>query len=360
MNSSLRQTQVRTGARAGETLLPVSILQRHCDCGQHTIAGGECDECGKKHLSLQRASRNSGLGTRNSGGATPIVHEVLHSPGQPLDAATRAFFEPRFGHDFSRVRVHVDGSATQSARAVKALAYTVGNDVVFGAGRYAPTTSAGRTLLAHELTHVVQQSNSQRPALQKASEGTETGAAEEEARTAANTVAAGEEATPADTGEKKKTPASCTRTIFSEGTCAFLVANSRFICCDPVNGIERKGRKTDIDGNPCPSEKFTPIFTCDSKCGKALTKGCDDNDNWMAVPNNQFTRSQCGDIWTICANGKSTTGYVRDHSVTQTRFEVSPKIQNDLGVTVGSSFKGAIYRPGAKQSAIDKDTCCNS
>jgi hypothetical protein len=88
----------------------------------------------------------------------PIVHEVLRSPGQPLDPATRAFAEPRFGYDFSGVRVHADRHAAESARAVNALAYTVGQDVVFGSGRYAPGISAGRRLLAHELAHVVQQS----------------------------------------------------------------------------------------------------------------------------------------------------------------------------------------------------------
>jgi hypothetical protein len=86
-----------------------------------------------------------------------IVHEVLRSPGQPLDAAARAFFEPRFGHDFSQVRVHADGRAAESARAVNAFAYTVGRDVVFGAGQYGPHTHHGKRLLAHELTHVVQQ-----------------------------------------------------------------------------------------------------------------------------------------------------------------------------------------------------------
>lgn len=80
----------------------------------------------------------------------------------------------------------------------------------------------------------------------------------------------------------------------------------------------------------------------------------------MAVPKNQFKRSQCGDVWTICANGKSTTGYVRDHSMTEPSFEVSPGIQKALGVKVGSSFKGSVYKPGAKQAAIDKDSCCNS
>src|SRR5258708_11313667 len=67
----------------------------------------------------------------------PIVHEVLNSSGQPLDASTRAFMEPRFGHDFSRVRVHSDPRATDSAREVNALAYTVGRDVVFGPRQYA-------------------------------------------------------------------------------------------------------------------------------------------------------------------------------------------------------------------------------
>jgi hypothetical protein len=89
--------------------------------------------------------------------APSIVHEVLRSPAQPLDAATRAYFEPRFGRDLSRVRVHSGTAADQSARELNARAYTVGHDIVFGAGRYAPHTSAGRHLLAHELTHVVQQ-----------------------------------------------------------------------------------------------------------------------------------------------------------------------------------------------------------
>jgi hypothetical protein len=87
----------------------------------------------------------------------PIVHEVLQSPGQPLDAATRAFFEPRFGHDFSRVKIHADSEAAASAVTVNALAYTVGDDVVFGPGRYGPATDSGQRLLAHELAHVVQQ-----------------------------------------------------------------------------------------------------------------------------------------------------------------------------------------------------------
>jgi hypothetical protein len=128
-------------------------LQRKCACGKHTGARGECEECKKNHVTLQR--RPNGFAEQNS--APPIVNEVLRSPGQPLDQATRAFMEPRFGHDFSQVRVHADAQAAESAQALNALAYTAERDIVFGAGRYAPGAFEGRRLLAHELTHVVQQ-----------------------------------------------------------------------------------------------------------------------------------------------------------------------------------------------------------
>jgi len=87
----------------------------------------------------------------------PVVHEVLHSSGQPLDPETRSFLDPRFGHDFSQVRVHADAKAAESARTIDALAFTLDKHIVFGAEQYRPTTSPGRQLLAHELAHVVQQ-----------------------------------------------------------------------------------------------------------------------------------------------------------------------------------------------------------
>jgi hypothetical protein len=98
-----------------------------------------------------------------SGGAVPSVeapasvHQALHSPGQPLDAATRASLEPRFGRDMSRVRIHTGPQAAQSASDVQANAYTVGQDVFFAAGRYNPHSGEGKRLLAHELSHTVQQ-----------------------------------------------------------------------------------------------------------------------------------------------------------------------------------------------------------
>lgn len=90
---------------------------------------------------------------------TPLsIRNVLNSGGQPLDLQTRNFFEPRFGRDFSNVRVHTGSAAEQSARDVNANAYTVGHNVVFGARRFEPASYEGRRLIAHELTHVVQQS----------------------------------------------------------------------------------------------------------------------------------------------------------------------------------------------------------
>ncbi len=91
-------------------------------------------------------------------GTAPFTQEVLGSPGQPLDTATRAWIEPRLGHDFSSVRVHTGSAAAESAEGLNARAYAVGTDVAFAAGEFAPADNAGRALLAHELTHVVQQS----------------------------------------------------------------------------------------------------------------------------------------------------------------------------------------------------------
>lgn len=87
-----------------------------------------------------------------------VVHEVLHSAGKPLEPETRDTMERRFGHDFSQVRIHADAKAAESADAVNAHAYTVGTDIVFSAGQYSGHAQSSRRLLAHELTHVVQQS----------------------------------------------------------------------------------------------------------------------------------------------------------------------------------------------------------
>ncbi|MBZ5506423.1 MAG: DUF4157 domain-containing protein [Acidobacteriia bacterium] len=154
-------TAVATPAKPALQPVCSGVLQRKCDCGQHTIHGEECDECKNKGTSLQRRGTSTGPSE-----VPTIVHEVLRSPGQPLDGATRAFMEPSFGHDFSHVRVHTDFHAGQSARAVNASAYTVGRDIVFDPRFYAPNTRQGRGLLAHELTHVLQQGDGAQSASQ--------------------------------------------------------------------------------------------------------------------------------------------------------------------------------------------------
>jgi Domain of unknown function (DUF4157) len=174
-----------------------NMLQRKCvSCGQHTIAGGECAGCAKTKVNLQRkltigasndpleleadrvadrvmsASPSSVVNsappriqrfTGQTAGQADLVapasvDSVLSSPGSPLDAGLQQDMGQRFWHDFSRVRVHTDAAAARSARDVNANAYTVGQDIVFGAGRFDPGTQSGRRLIAHELTHVVQQS----------------------------------------------------------------------------------------------------------------------------------------------------------------------------------------------------------
>jgi len=120
-----------------------------------TCAAGRppCAACEEEQIMLLRNAQGE-----TAGDAPVSVHSVLRSPGAPLPASTRAFFEPRIGQDLSHVRVHTDDAAQQSAKDVSALAYTVGSHVVFGAGRYAPHSTAGERLLAHELAHVAQQS----------------------------------------------------------------------------------------------------------------------------------------------------------------------------------------------------------
>jgi hypothetical protein len=126
--------------------MPEPQLQRKCaDC--------EKDESEQKNGLRMKHVNGSNLGKIT---APPIVHDVLRSPGQPLEAATRTFMEPRFGRDFSQVRIHTDSKAAESARAVNARAYTVGRNIVFGFKEYSPSNEQGRRLIGHELTHVAQ------------------------------------------------------------------------------------------------------------------------------------------------------------------------------------------------------------
>jgi hypothetical protein len=139
LSSAIPKGNVRAGGPS---------LQRKCqDCA---------DDEKTDHVTMVQTKAESGT-VPATGSAPAIVHDVLRSYGRPLDSVLRASLEPRFGHDFGQVRVHTGAMASESARAVRARAYTVGADIVFGDGQYAPTTAEGRRLVAHELAHVVQQ-----------------------------------------------------------------------------------------------------------------------------------------------------------------------------------------------------------
>lgn len=108
----------------------------------------------KSHSSTKPSEMPEGVGQAE---VPSIVHEVVRSPGQALEPASRDFMESRFQHDFSAVRVHTGSEAAVAARAIQARAFTVGPNIVFGHGEFAPGTSEGKRLMAHELSHVIQQ-----------------------------------------------------------------------------------------------------------------------------------------------------------------------------------------------------------
>lgn len=184
-----RTAMARPNSAAG------GFLQRKCACGNHMIAGSECEECSKtKSFALQtrlkvnepgdiyeqeadliadrvmttpvpgaaravppRIQRFSGRSNTQIDAVPGSVDQALAAPGRPLEPVLRQEMEQRFGYDFSAVRVHTGRIAELSAQDVNAHAYTVGHDIVFSAGRFSPETTEGRRLLAHELTHAAQQ-----------------------------------------------------------------------------------------------------------------------------------------------------------------------------------------------------------
>ena len=119
----------------------------------------KCEACEKEDQEKLKLQMKPASALGKAGDTAPAsVHDVLQSSGHPLDVPTRAYFEPRFGYDFSRVRVHTDNRAAESAASIGASAYTAGSNIAFANGRFVPNSFSGRELLAHELTHVIQQS----------------------------------------------------------------------------------------------------------------------------------------------------------------------------------------------------------
>ncbi|HEY5961454.1 MAG TPA: DUF4157 domain-containing protein, partial [Polyangiaceae bacterium] len=118
-----------------------------------------CSRCEQEDLVVQSKVASPGMANRARMQAPGGAADLVRGHGAQLQKSARAFFETQFQRDFSQVRIHTDGGASRSARALNALAYTVGHDIVFASGQYRPETRQGRRLLAHELTHVVQQEN---------------------------------------------------------------------------------------------------------------------------------------------------------------------------------------------------------
>src|SRR5258708_1566637 len=176
------------------------LLQKKCACGAGS-SSGECEACHRREREQHERDDKKKQGVQRSAAgrapaastAPPAVSRVLNSPGRPLDASTRSFMEPRFGRDFTSVRVHTGPQAAESARAVNAHAYTVGQNIVFDHGKFDPATQPGRHLLAHELAHTVQQQGLQRSANDiSLGESTEYHHLEHEAESAALSVMSGQ------------------------------------------------------------------------------------------------------------------------------------------------------------------------
>ena len=117
----------------------------------------KCDHCEEEEKKVQRKEMNGDETTAENNLENYVGR--LSGSGKPLPNVVRNFYEPRFGYDFSNVKVHTDSVAAKSAQSINALAYTSGNNIIFNEGQYAIDTVSGKKLLGHELTHVIQQSN---------------------------------------------------------------------------------------------------------------------------------------------------------------------------------------------------------
>jgi hypothetical protein len=150
----MRMTEAPSAPLASRGL-PSAVIQRRCTT------------CEKEASESKVQRRESAGGAAHIAPSVSASINALKSGGQPLPVSTRAFFEPRFGTDFGQVRVHTDSHAAQAAKSISARAFTAGRDIAFGTGEFSPDSQSGRHLIAHELTHVIQQnaSESQRTAL---------------------------------------------------------------------------------------------------------------------------------------------------------------------------------------------------
>ena len=273
-----------------------STIQRKC---QH------CED--EEMLHRKESSGNEVQGSNELDGYV----SSLKSSGTALPETSRSFFEPRFGHDFSNVRIHTDSVAAKSAQSINALAYTTGNNIVFNSGQYSPGSDSGKRLMAHELTHVVQQHGGENKLQKKAIHNGR---------------------------------------ILNFGSFENWVCNDKYSCESP-------------DGQVCPEntkhkgKKMKPLTKCDKDCDHALAF----SDHLIAIPNSRFKKSgsQCNQDLVVCANKHFAHGKIRERSDKES-FEVGPGILEELSINGGDNSdikNGAIY-PDINDSDFKKDKIC--
>jgi hypothetical protein len=258
--------------------------------------------------------------------------------------------ERHLGHDFGSVRVHADAASTAAARGIGAYAFTVGNHVAFDASHYAPHTSAGARLLAHELVHTMQQG----PLGPGAPSALELGAVDDPAEHEAAALARGAavSAPTVRAARVVRRAAIATGRILAEGSCAHLACNSKWACVDDSNGVAC-GAGT-RNATATTGHKYRPLFTCDTNCEAGET--CSSTDTYMALPKTRFARTKCGQDLVICANGKFTHAQVRDRSEREA-WEVSPAVLGAVGVTTGDITNGAIYGDESDAAFLTDSRC---
>jgi Domain of unknown function (DUF4157) len=261
--SSLRK---QNPSFAPVAIAPTGMLQRKCACGNHTPGGGECSACAAKRQSMQRSAETH----EDIDAGRVAAQNVVAGGGNPLEHGARGFMEQRFGHDFSGVRVHTGGDAAASARAVHAHAYTVGEHIVFGQNRYAPGTPGGNRLLAHELTHVVQQRGSGGGMQYQKAISHPSDAAEVEADTVADRVMSGG---PVQVSQAPSAAVQELSTGESIGVAAGVIGGAALLgvgiaALAGAFGGRRRGSHADCPGtHTIPDDVATAIDTAWSQSG---------------------------------------------------------------------------------------------
>jgi len=228
--------------------------------------------------------------------APGLVHEVLRSPGQPLNSPIRTFMESRLGRDFSSIRIHTDAKAMRSASEVNALAFTAGRHIVFGRNQYAPDTDAGKRLLAHELTHAVQQEGLQQSKFNAPLPiGPEHDASEAEADRVAASIP-GEIAADRKGQQHPSLPAQVMRIASSPGL-------SVQRACDKPESFYK------TSPNFCRDDSFSPSTHPGKTCYREIIQsmfGCPPGDHCCFAPDGTVEDSR--DVTSLASSKDDDTG----------------------------------------------------